>query len=61
MIRILGFILTITGGISLIMGVLGIFSNIKPFLNSWALVILGIVFFFAGIAVLKNRGNTKES
>ncbi len=61
MIRILGFILTIAGAISLVIGVLGIFGNIEPFLNSWALIILGVVFFFAGIAILKNRGNAKES
>ncbi|HEX9600878.1 MAG TPA: hypothetical protein VF985_05270 [Mariniflexile sp.] len=55
MIRILAFILTIGGTISLILGVLGIFGNNFVTLNPWALTILGGVFFIAGVSMLKYR------
>ena len=58
MIKILGFILTIGGGISLVMGVLGIFGSFDSGLSPWALIIIGIIFFFAGIGLLKYRKDT---
>lgn len=58
MIKILGFILTICGGIALVMGVLGAFGSLNAGIDPWALIILGIVFFFAGIGVLKRRKDT---
>ncbi|MAP55480.1 hypothetical protein [Altibacter sp.] len=58
MIKILGFILTIGGGISLVMGVLGAFGSANVGLSPWALIILGVVFFFAGIGLLKYRKDT---
>ncbi|MCW8981130.1 MULTISPECIES: hypothetical protein [Altibacter] len=58
MIKILGFILTIGGGISLVMGVLGAFGSASVGLSPWALIILGVVFFFAGIGLLKYRKDT---
>lgn len=61
MIKILGFILTIAGGITLVMGVLGAFGNMDIGINSWALIILGIVFFFAGIGLLKHRKDTDQT
>lgn len=45
MIKILGFILTIVGGIGLVMGVLGVFGSMNVGMSPWALIILGIVFF----------------
>lgn len=60
MIKILGFILTIAGGITLVMGVLGAFGSMDVGINSWALIILGIVFFFAGIGLLKRRKDTDQ-
>ncbi|SDW43593.1 hypothetical protein [Aequorivita viscosa] len=60
MIKILGFILTIAGAIALIMGILGIFGSMEVGINSWALIILGIVFFFAGIGLLKRRKDTDQ-
>jgi len=58
MIKILGFILTIGGAIALVMGVMGIFGSLQIGLSPWALLILGIVFFFAGIGLLKYRKDT---
>lgn len=60
MIKILGFILTIAGGITLVMGVLGAFGSMDIGMNSWALIILGVVFFIAGIGLLKNRKDTDQ-
>lgn len=61
MIKILGFILTIAGGIALVMGILGAFGSMNVGMNPWALIILGIVFFFAGIGLLKNRKDTDQT
>ncbi len=61
MIKILGFILTISGGIALILGVLGAFGSLRIGLSPWAFLILGIVFFFAGIGLLKNRKDTDQA
>ncbi|WP_142785462.1 hypothetical protein [Changchengzhania lutea] len=55
MIRILALILTIGGMIALILGVLGLFGNNLVALSPWALTILGIVFFIAGVSMLKYR------
>ncbi len=61
MIKILGLILTIGGAIALIMGVLGAFGSLSVGLSPWALLIIGIVFFFAGIGLLKRRKDTDET
>lgn len=61
MIKILGFILTIAGAITLVLGVLGAFGSMDPGMNSWALIILGVVFFFAGIGLLKHRKDTDQT
>ncbi|MBT0607345.1 hypothetical protein [Aequorivita echinoideorum] len=60
MIKILGLVLTIAGGIALILGVLGVFGSMNVGMNSWALSILGIIFFFAGIGLLKRRKDTDQ-
>ena len=60
MIKILGFILTIAGGIMLILGVFGAFGSMSVGINPWALIIIGIVFFFAGIGLLKHRKDTDQ-
>ena len=61
MIKILGFILTIVGGISLVLGILGVFGSMDIGMSPWALIILGIVFFFAGIGLLKHRKDTDQT
>lgn len=61
MIKVLGFILTIAGGITLVMGVLSAFGSMDAGINAWALIILGIVFFFAGIGLLKHRKDTDQT
>lgn len=60
MIKILGFILTIGGAIALVLGILGVFGSLSTGLSPWALLILGIVFFFAGIGILKRRKDTDQ-
>lgn len=60
MIKILGLILTIAGGITLVMGILGAFGSMDIGINSWALIILGVVFFIAGIGLLKDRKDTDQ-
>ena len=61
MIKILGFILTIGGAISLVLGVLAAFGNMDMGISPWPLIILGIVFFFAGIGLLKHRKDTDQN
>ena len=53
MIKILALVLTILGIIGLILGVFGIFGSLQIALSPWALVILGMIFFFGGISLLK--------
>jgi hypothetical protein len=60
MIKGLGLVLTIAGIIGLILGVLGIFGRNMVNLSPWALGILGLIFFFAGIGLLKQRRDTDE-
>ncbi len=60
MIKVLAMIMTIGGAIALVMGVLGIFGSIALMINSWALAILGFIFFIAGISMLKYRRDTDE-
>ena len=55
MIRILALVLTISGMIALILGVLGIFGNNLVALSPWALTILGGIFFLSGVSMLKYR------
>lgn len=59
--KVLGLILTIAGGISLVVGILAVFGNLSLSMSPWAFIILGIVFFFAGIGLLKNTKDTDES
>lgn len=61
MIKILGFILTILGAVALVIGVLGAFGSMSVGMSPWALVIIGIVFFFAGIGLLKHRKDTDQT
>ncbi len=61
MIKVLGFILTISGGIGLVLGILGAFGSMETGLSPWAIIILGIVFFFAGIGLLKHRKDTDDT
>ena len=58
MIRILALVLTIGGMIALVLGVLGIFGNNLVSLSPWALTILGVIFFLAGVSMLKYRKDT---
>lgn len=53
--QILGLILTLAGMGGLIYGVLQVFNGGEA-LNgsSWAALVLGVVFFFAGIGLLKS-------
>ena len=51
--KIVGVSLTILGAIGLILCVLGIFGSNIVNLNSWAMAILGLIFFLSGIGLLK--------
>lgn len=55
MIKALAIILTLLGGVSLTLGVLGIFGSNLVALNPWALSILGFIFFVSGIGLLKRN------
>jgi hypothetical protein len=49
----LGILLVLFGIIGLVTGVLGIFGTNLIEINPWALAILGLIFFFAGISLVK--------
>lgn len=53
MIKALAIFLTLLGGISLSLGVLGIFGSNFVALDPWALSIIGFIFFVSGIGLLK--------
>ena len=53
-------ILALVGFVGLILGVLGIFGKDVVALSPWALAILGLIFFGAGISLLKRRRDTDE-
>lgn len=58
MIKSIGFLLTIVGIAGLILGVLGIFGTNYTGFSPWALAILGLIFFSAGIGLLKSRSRS---
>ncbi len=60
MIKVMAMVLVLFGFIGLILGVLGIFGRDLVALSPWALAILGIIFFTAGIGLLKRRRDTDE-
>ncbi len=60
MIKVIATILTLIGFVGLILGVLGIFGRDLVALSPWALAILGVIFFGAGIGLLKRRKDTDE-
>ncbi|WP_203295974.1 hypothetical protein [Luteirhabdus pelagi] len=60
MIKILGFVFTILGAIALVIGVLSVFGSMSAGISPWALIILGVIFFFAGIGILKRKKDTDE-
>ena len=60
MIKALALLLTLVGLVSLAMGVLGIFGPDIVDISPWALAILGLIFFSAGISLLKRRRDTDE-
>ena len=60
MIKVLALLLTLVGLVSLALGVLGIFGPDIVKLSPWALAILGLIFFSAGISLLKRRRDTDE-
>ena len=57
--QILGLVFTVAGAGALIYGVIKIFEGGEA-LNggSWAATILGLVFFFAGIGLMKSAKST---
>ena len=55
MIKTVSLVLILAGIVGLTLGVLGIFGRDLVALNPWALAILGIIFFTAGIGLLKKQ------
>jgi hypothetical protein len=60
MIKGLALVLTIFGIGGLILGVMGIFGHDYTSFNPWALGILGLIFFLAGISLLKSRSKDTD-
>ena len=60
MIKVFALILSLIGFVGLILGVLGIFGKDLVALSPWGLAILGLIFFVAGISLLKRRRDTDE-
>jgi len=61
MIKVLGIILVLGGAVALVLGVLGVFGSISLGAGAWPSAILGVVFFFAGIGLLKYRKDTDQT
>ncbi|MDT0642400.1 hypothetical protein RM553_06090 [Zunongwangia sp. F363] len=61
MIKIIGLIMTIGGAIALVFGMLGIFGSIALMFSPWALTILGFIFFFAGISLIKRASDSQKA
>lgn len=51
--KIFGILLLILGGVGLVLGVLGIFDQEVVAMSPWALAILGLIFFFSGVSLMK--------
>ena len=51
--KAIGGVLTVGGAVLLIMGVLGLFGTNVAAGSPWVYTILGIVFFIAGISLLR--------
>ncbi|WP_428668182.1 hypothetical protein [Runella sp.] len=61
MIKVASLILLVIGAVALILGVLGIFGKDLVSVNSYALTIIGLVFFLSGTSMLKQRKDTDET
>lgn len=61
MIKTLAIILVIAGIAGLVLGVFGIFGTPLVVLNSWALAILGLIFFSSGMGLLKRASSDNNS
>lgn len=53
MLRYLGLGFTIMGALALVFGIVGVFGTPLIQINSWALTILGIIFFSSGMGLIK--------
>jgi uncharacterized membrane protein YdbT with pleckstrin-like domain len=60
MIKILGLIMTVGGAIALILGTLSAFGSMNLGGGQWPAIILGVIFFFAGISLIKYRKDTDQ-
>ena len=61
MIKILGITMTVGGAIALILGVLSAFGSLALGAGQWPSIILGIIFFLAGISLIKYRKDTDQT
>lgn len=60
MIKALAIVITLLGVAGLILGIPGIFGNNLVQMSPWALSIIGIIFFIAGVGMLNSRKDTDE-
>ncbi|MDE0597911.1 hypothetical protein ACFO5T_10040 [Dokdonia genika] len=58
MIKLIGVIALVAGAILLVLGILGIFGSLETGISPWAFTILGLIFFFSGISLLKHIKDT---
>lgn len=61
MIKVASLVLLIVGALALVFGVLGIFGKDLVSINSYALAIIGLIFFLSGTSMLKQRKDTDET
>lgn len=55
MIKVVSLTLLLAGVLGLILGVLGIFGRDLVAMNPWGLAILGLIFFTAGMGLMKRQ------
>ncbi|AZQ43534.1 hypothetical protein [Nonlabens ponticola] len=60
MTKILGGIMTVGGAIALVLGVLGAFGTMEMGSGTWPCIILGVIFFFAGVSIMKYQAQGNQ-
>jgi len=53
--------MTVGGAIALILGTLSAFGSMNLGGGQWPAIILGVIFFFAGISLIKYRKDTDQT
>jgi len=61
MTKTIAVLLTLIGAVGLVLGIIGIFGSNLVSISPWALAIIGIIFFTAGIGILKRTSNQPKT